>query len=404
MFDATEARPTDPVAAITTGITNLAAEDRDHWTGATLSDRLIELLEVRERLDAHITQLTGQWNKTRAWETNGALSPTAWLAYRSPIGRSKANRLVHPATMTTDHPELGDALAAGEVTTTRIEVLTKVATPRRRHLVGEHLDTLLGAAAVLSVDDFTTTARRWAVLADDQVTNSDTVLQHERRGPHVSTTLGGMVLLDGTLPATEGATVIAALDNLAPPDAADVPDGPRSLSQRRHDALVDLATAHLKGNKPSGTATTINVVVDTDTLTGRDNGLVAARCDLDRVGPIGRDTITRLGCDGAFSRILMDGPSVILDMGRRTRLATTSQRRALAIRDQHCVFAGCDRPPDWCDIHHLLSWLDELGLTDLANLVLLCRRHHILVHEAGWKPTRNLDGTITTHPPGHDPP
>jgi hypothetical protein len=309
--------------------------------------------------------------------------------------------------MTVEHPALGDALTEGAITTTHVEVLTKVATPRRRHLIGEHIDTLVGAAAALSVDDFTTTARRWAVLADDQITNTDTTLQHERRGLHLSTTLGGMVLMNGAFPSTEGATVIAALDSLAPPDAVDVPDGPRSLSQRRHDALVDLATAHLKGDKPSGTAAVINVVADLNTVTrptSSDTDLAAARCDLDRVGPIGRDTIARLGCDGSFSRIVMDGPSVVLDMGRRTRLATPSQRRAVAIRDRHCVFDGCDRPADWCDIHHLVSWLEGLGLTDLANLVLLCRRHHIMVHEAGWTLERQPDGTITTHPPGSLPP
>ena len=309
--------------------------------------------------------------------------------------------------MTTEHPALGDALAAGDVTTTHVEVLTKVATPRRRHLVAEHLDTLLGAATVLSVDDFTTTTRRWAVLADDQITSGDAAQQHERRGLHLSTTLGGMVILDGAFPATEGATVIAALDSLAPPDPGDAPDGPRSLSQRRHDALVDLATAHLKGDTPSGTPAVVNVVVDINTLTGptsTDTDLAAARCDLERVGPIGRDAIARLGCDGSFSRIVMDGPSVVLDMGRRSRLATPSQRRAIAIRDRHCVFQGCDRQPDWCDIHHLVSWLEGLGLTDLANLVLLCRRHHILIHETRWTLTLQPDGTITTHPPGHEPP
>jgi hypothetical protein len=140
-------------------------------------------LEIRERFDAEITRLTAQWNRTRAWEADGALTPTSWLAHRSPIGRSKANRLVHTATMTVEHPALGDALAAGDVTTTHVEVLTKVATPRRRHLVREHLDTLLGAAAVLSVDD--------------QITNTDAAEPHERRGLHLSATLGDMVLMDG---------------------------------------------------------------------------------------------------------------------------------------------------------------------------------------------------------------
>jgi hypothetical protein len=304
--------------------------------------------------------------------------------------------------MVSDHPDLGTALAAGDIATGHLEALHRAATPRRRHLVAEHLDTLLGAAAALSIDDFTVAARRWAALADDQITNTEAVHQHERRGLHLSTTLGGMVLIDGAFPAVDGATVITALDRLVPPDPVDTPDGPRSLSQRRHDALVDLAGRYLKGDTLSGTAATINVVVDTDTLTAPGTGntdLTAARCDLDRVGPIGRDTIKRLTCDAALSRVVMAGPSVVLDMGRRTRLATPAQRRALAIRDRHCVFAGCDRPADWCDVHHLASWLDGLGLTDLANLVLLCRRHHIMCHEAGWTLTRQPNGTITTHPP-----
>jgi hypothetical protein len=61
----------------------------------------------------------------------------------------------------------------------------------------------------------------------------------------------------------------------------------------------------------------------------------------------------------------------------------------LAVRDGGCRFPGCDRPHHWCDIHHLVSWLQG-GPTDLAELLLLlCRRHHVLVHQHGWRITRN---------------
>jgi hypothetical protein len=350
MFDTVDLHPSDPVAGISAGVEALRGEDRDHWPGSALSDRLIQLVELRERLDVEVTRLCGVWDRRRAWEADGALSAVSWLAYRAPISRPEARRLVQGARIVTDHPDFGTALSAGEITTGHLEALNRAATPRRRHLVAEHLDTLLGAAAVLSIDDFTVAAQRWAALADDQVTNTEAIHQHQRRGLHLSTTLGGMVLVDGALPADGGATVITALDRLAPPDPADCPDGPRSLSQRRHDALVDLAGRYLAGDTPSGTPATINVVVNADTLTtpttgNRNIDLAAARCDLDRIGPIGRDTIKRLTCDGALSRVVMAGPSVVLDMGRRTRLATAAQRRALAIRDRHCVFAGCHRPP-----------------------------------------------------------
>jgi hypothetical protein len=56
-----------------------------------------------------------------------------------------------------------------------------------------------------------------------------------------------------------------------------------------------------------------------------------------------------------------------------------SARRAVIVRDRHCRFPGCDRPPSWCDAHHVRHW-DKGGPTALHNLVLLCRRHHRLIH------------------------
>jgi len=73
-------------------------------------------------------------------------------------------------------------------------------------------------------------------------------------------------------------------------------------------------------------------------------------------------------------------------------------RRALAARDRGCVFVGCDRAPAHCDGHHITSWLDG-GPTDLDNLVLLCRVHHRLVHDGGWRLRRDDDGVVTVTPP-----
>ncbi|MBA3552997.1 MAG: HNH endonuclease, partial [Actinobacteria bacterium] len=55
---------------------------------------------------------------------------------------------------------------------------------------------------------------------------------------------------------------------------------------------------------------------------------------------------------------------------------------AVILRDRHCRFPGCDRPHTWCDSHHVIHWADG-GPTALPNLVLLCRRHHRMVHQRG---------------------
>ena len=67
-----------------------------------------------------------------------------------------------------------------------------------------------------------------------------------------------------------------------------------------------------------------------------------------------------------MSRIITRGPSEVLDVGRRTRIVPNGLRRAVEIRDRHCTAPGCDRPPDWCDVHHVEHWADG-GSTDLTN-------------------------------------
>jgi hypothetical protein len=58
-------------------------------------------------------------------------------------------------------------------------------------------------------------------------------------------------------------------------------------------------------------------------------------------------------------------------------------RRALKRRDGGCRFPGC---PDtrFVDAHHIEHWADG-GETRLDNLVLLCRHHHRLLHEGGYR-------------------
>ena len=95
--------------------------------------------------------------------------------------------------------------------------------------------------------------------------------------------------------------------------------------------------------------------------------------------------------------MLTAGPSEVLDLGRSVRLVSPAQRRALVVRDGGCVWPDCDRPPAFTDAHHLRHWVDG-GATDLANLALVCRRHHRLVH-AGWELAHRPDGIWSATPP-----
>ncbi|MEY2432289.1 MAG: hypothetical protein QOC92_2014, partial [Acidimicrobiaceae bacterium] len=93
-----------------------------------------------------------------------------------------------------------------------------------------------------------------------------------------------------------------------------------------------------------------------------------------------------------------DGRSTIIDMGTLTRVVTLVMRIALATRDRHCRFPGCDRPVHWCEAHHVWAWEDG-GPTRLDNLVLLCRRHHRRLHTPGWHAKLLPDATLETTDP-----
>ncbi|MGB3910833.1 MAG: HNH endonuclease signature motif containing protein, partial [Pseudolysinimonas sp.] len=79
-------------------------------------------------------------------------------------------------------------------------------------------------------------------------------------------------------------------------------------------------------------------------------------------------------------------------------------RIALAAIWGGCAHPDCDRPPSWCEAHHAIEW-DNGGPTDIANGVLLCRFHHMLIHNMGWsiRPPDRPDGTWLMYPPPGGP-
>jgi hypothetical protein len=154
------------------------------------------------------------------------------------------------------------------------------------------------------------------------------------------------------------------------------------VASRRVDALVALARVALAaGGLPDDRddLTEVLVVVDHDVLA---LGCEVGRCQIHNGPPIGSQTARRLSCD-ALIRPLIHRNGQPLALGRGQRLVNRAQRRALRFRDgPGCAFPGC--AARHADAHHLVYWTDG-GLTDLDNLVLLCRHHHRLLHEGRYR-------------------
>jgi hypothetical protein len=124
------------------------------------------------------------------------------------------------------------------------------------------------------------------------------------------------------------------------------------------------------------------VVVTVDLATLRRE-LGAAAGELRWAGPISAEAARRLACDAGIVPAVLGAAGEPLDVGRLSYPVTAAIRRALEARDRGCAFPGCGRPPAWCAAHHIQHWTKD-GITAMCNLVLLCDRHHVVVHHQGW--------------------
>ena len=216
-------------------------------------------------------------------------------------------------------------------------------------------------------------------------------------GGGFSRSIDGIGFLDGTFD-TEGAEIIET-GLTREYERNRRADDPRSPAQQRADAMVeifrrDLDHQHRGANRPH-----VIIAVDAVTLSGEGVGLCETLAGY-RISP---NTARRLACDAIVQRIVFDSDGVPLDMGRATRTFTADQYRAITLRDGGCRIPGCDAGPQDCEAHHAMVHWEHNGLTDLANGLAVCRRHHRLIHEGGWSITGEPNGEITfLDPDGND--
>jgi hypothetical protein len=184
----------------------------------------------------------------------------------------------------------------------------------------------------------------------------------------------------------------------------------RSTEQLASDTFAELLrhAADTDSSRLLGSgAPVVRILVTTDALNvgardtsaggGTGHGFIDGQHD-----PIGIATVERLACAGRTQTITLDRDGSPLDVGREQRLYTKQQRTALAVRDGGCMFPDCDRPPSWCECHHITHWVRDHGRTDLADGILLCRHHHLLLHNNGWEIQRRDTEYWLIPPPGID--
>ena len=222
----------------------------------------------------------------------------------------------------------------------------------------------------------------------------------------IAETGNGMWSLSGELSDETGRLLDKYLKTACPPprqeetDAEGVlPPPPNRHAEALHQLLAGYGSSPEAATRHGHTAT-LDLVVDIETLQGKDTG----RLPLLEGQPISLARARLLACEGVvIPSVFNYKTGEAVELGRAVRLPNTALRRKLELEQpEGCAWNGCDLPIAWTEAHHITHWADG-GDTNAANLVLLCRFHHGRIHTAGWTVEKTGPGqAIITHHDDHE--
>ena len=388
------------------------------------------LTEHRRHADLFAAFLAGEISRRSSRDAgysglaqrNGHGSTESFVQSLAPVSRAEAAALVAAGELMGTEPTtlweaaLATALSAGSLAVPAADAIRRGLQPVADAAPADDLlaecERLLGRASGLSLDEL----RREARSARDRLDEAGIALREEQR--RENRYLKRWVRDDGMyqgaflLDPESGQHLFSALDAIVAPrrrvtfrdEVEIVPESVsdnRTNDQRLADALVEivrLAVDADAGTLFGGQRPAVRVVVTAETLLGEaGHGYLEGDAQ-----PVSRETVDRFVCDTGLVGLRLGTFGQVLNLGRTQRLFSPGQRLAISVRDGGCLFPGCTKPPSACEVHHIVEWKNR-GVTNVADGVLLCRHHHMLLHNNHWRILRKPDGYWLRPPRERDP-
>jgi hypothetical protein len=347
-----------------------------------------ESMEVLQRdlarLEAFVTTAVAAFDASEDWVPDGAPTAAAWLATRCRLPRAEARRLVRRGRELRHLPACEQAWSEGAISAAHVDVISARRRPATEEALARDEGLLVDQARTLGFESFARAVAYWDQLADPDGTDQEAAARRARRAVYLASSLDGMYLGQMTLDPINGAIVADELRRLerqlfeadwaeAQTDLGRDPlvtELPRTSSQRRADALVEMATrsrtAPADGKRP---APLFSVLVDYPTLQGR-------------VCELAEGTVVTPGSllpwlDRAHLERVVFQPGGRIEVSATARLFTGATRRAIEVRDRACTHPYCDRPAADCQADHIVPFTAG-GPTIQENGRVLCAFHNRL--------------------------
>jgi len=357
-----------------------------------IAEELRREYHARDLRELYIARLAAEFATREKYDDDGFISPNDWIRFNCHVTSGAAANSIAVGEALNRMPQSTKAVVEGEIGFAHMTVMRFLA-----EALGDRFDekALIQKARDNSPGKFHYICTHYRHAADPRGYAEEQAELVQNRRLKLSTWMDGTVLVSGQFDPEGGAVLLTALKPLARKSGAH---DDRDLEHRMADAAVELAMHSLDAGlipQRGSQRTHLMVTATLETLQGLPG---AAAADMELSLPISSKTVERLACDASITRIILGSDSMVIDVGRARRTIQGPARKALNVRDEHCIWTGCERPASWCSGHHLVHWLHG-GTNEAPNLALLCTRHHWMVHEGNWQLVRGDDGRFLTIPP-----
>ena len=375
--------------ALEEAVQEVVAVDAAALPDAALADDLIRLRRQINRLEAAWQSRLEHFDRRGLAEQHEQIGTASWLTRHVLLDPMDARARIRLAKRLAEMPLAAAGFDQGALSVSHARVIgTAVADvgAQNKAFAEKVLTETAPHVEPIALDRV---SQRLRYELDTDTADERAKKQYESRGVTAARTFGGATRLVGNWDATDGDIVMTALQAASKPFVGDT----RTAKQRRADAMVDICSRYLASGelpKSGGVRPQVLLRVDLGSVLGQPGAKAA---ELTWAGPITGENARRLLCDASITRVITDGASQVLDVGRAVRSFTPAMRAALLTQWETCFWEGCTQPAVWSEGHHIEHWLDD-GETSTENGCLPCTHHHHVIHDQGWQLEKLPDGTI----------
>ena len=367
-----------------------------HYETSSIDTRdMVSVSNVENQLTALRDKVYSKYADGGLWANEGYQTSKSAIIHETHKGRSDITKAIERGKLLCRYDSLSNALNDNLITSDHLDLFSRINDSKYAEHLDESINLLVENAIKIDVLHFSQVINYWKNIVDDQINEpSDDCKNFENRRLFVNELDDNTYLVHGILDKATAIVFKKALEDIA--NKLWRKDSVEQRSTTSHSAYRADAAGYLGQMYVTSSAKGLDgfaefnitpsistdIVIDVAELRKDFSTREYLTKNLTKTSPIhnahSKNFIKQILCDAELTVVVKNSDSTI-ELGRKVRIAPEKMKRILATQTHNCTIEGCSIPASWCDAHHIHHWVDG-GETKIENLVLLCRRHHNMIH------------------------